>query len=358
LRRAYELSQHIGDVGKSLSVLFHLGQFYIMGGRLGEARILAEPAAKELEGLADPILEACSLENLGECYWWSGDLHKARPYFKRVLEIFEITSPSSLIRRVGLDLGMLPAVFLAMTDLLLGRSDRALEFYDRAVKLAESSPHPYSRFLGLIMTGWIQQTRGDPSAVYEHVRVSQGFEEYGFYEMSGWVSHFDGWCTFWRGDRTQGIAKMTEAIEKLGAVNSLNMLPWRLILLGEMKADVGETQAAGICVDQALERLNLSKEGWFLPEVYRVAAKVALDKSPGTPNLAEGHLRHAIELARNQGAKLWEIRATSSLARLLRDTNRRDEARAMLAEIYNWFTEGFDTADLKDAGALLDELQS
>jgi predicted ATPase len=84
-----------------------------------------------------------------------------------------------------------------------------------------------------------------------------------------------------------------------------------------------------------------------LPEVYRVAAKVALGESPETPNTAEGQLRHAIQLARNQGAKLWEIRATTSLARLLRDTNRRDEARAMLAEIYNWFTEGFDTADLK-----------
>jgi predicted ATPase len=87
-----------------------------------------------------------------------------------------------------------------------------------------------------------------------------------------------------------------------------------------------------------------------------IALRIAI--SPGTPNLAEGHLRHAIELARNQGAKLWEIRATTSLARLLRDTNRRDEARSMLAEIYNWFTEGFDTADLKDARALLDELQS
>jgi hypothetical protein len=155
---------------------------------------------------------------------------------------------------------MLPAVFLAMTDLLLGWPDRALEFYDRAVKLAESSLHPYSRFLGLIMTGWIQQIRRDPSAVHEHLRVSQGFEEYGFNEMSGWASHFDGWCAFWRGDRTRGIAKMTEATEKLGAVNSLIMLPWRLILLGEMKAEVGETQAAGTCVEQALERLNLSEE--------------------------------------------------------------------------------------------------
>jgi predicted ATPase len=73
--------------------------------------------------------------------------------------------------------------------------------------------------------------------------------------------------------------------------------------------------------------------------------------------LAETHLRYAIDLARNQGTKLWELRATSSLARLLRDTNRHDEARTMLSQIYNWFTEGFETADLKDAKSLLDDLK-
>ena len=77
----------------------------------------------------------------------------------------------------------------------------------------------------------------------------------------------------------------------------------------------------------------------------------------GKPDEAENSFRYAIEIARTQSARMWGLRATMSLARLLRDTDRRDEARAMLAPIYGWFTEGFDTADLKDAKALLDELQ-
>ena len=81
-------------------------------------------------------------------------------------------------------------------------------------------------------------------------------------------------------------------------------------------------------------------------------------KDSGSVVEAERCLRTAIDVARRQSARLFELRATVSLARLLRDTNRRDEARAMLAEIYNWFTEGFDTADLKDAKALLDELSA
>jgi predicted ATPase len=77
-----------------------------------------------------------------------------------------------------------------------------------------------------------------------------------------------------------------------------------------------------------------------------------------TLGVAEQRYLKAIEIARNQGAKWWELRAVKSFARLLRDTDRRDEARAMLSKIYNWFTEGFDTADLKDAEALLDELSN
>jgi hypothetical protein len=76
-----------------------------------------------------------------------------------------------------------------------------------------------------------------------------------------------GWCDFWRGERTQGIAKMTEAMEKLNAVNSFLSLPWRLIVLGEMKAEIGETEAAETVVEQALESANLSRERWCLPEV-------------------------------------------------------------------------------------------
>src|SRR5262249_51646200 len=151
-----------------------------------------------------------------------------------------------------------------------------------------------------------------------------------------------------------GIAKMTEAIEKLNALNSFIMSPWRLILLAEMKTEIGEIQGAQTLVEQALEKLNISGEGWYMTEVYRVTAKVVLCNSSADPNLAERHLGHAIDLARNQGTKLWELRATTSLARFLRDTNRRQEARKQLAEMYNWFTEGFDLPDLKDAKALLD----
>ena len=118
-------------------------------------------------------------------------------------------------------------------------------------------------------------------------------------------------------------------------------------------------------IEQALEMLNqhlaqLERFGARQnePEVYRLKGEAILMRDSSATAEAEACFRKAIEIARSQSAKWWDLRATNSLARLLRDTNRRDEARGMLAEIYKWFTEGFDTADLKDAKRLLDELSS
>jgi predicted ATPase len=108
--------------------------------------------------------------------------------------------------------------------------------------------------------------------------------------------------------------------------------------------------------DEALATVRQTGAYIGAPELYRFKARALLLRDPSATAEAEKCFRKAIEIAKGQSAKWWELRATTGFARLLRDTNRREEARAMLSEIYNWFTEGFDTADLKDAKALLDEL--
>jgi len=179
-----------------------------------------------------------------------------------------------------------------------------------------------------------------------------------FHELAGWVKQLESWSYFSRSERALGIAEMNEGIRTLNAAGSLVFSTSRFTLLAEMQLENGDIQAAETLIEEALKTLRLTKENWYEPEAYRIAAKVML-KKPGSDSLAaETYLRRAIEIARGQAAKWWELRATTSLARLLRDTNRRDEARTMLAEIYNWFTEGFDLPDLQDAKALLGELSS
>ena len=109
-------------------------------------------------------------------------------------------------------------------------------------------------------------------------------------------------------------------------------------------------------LDEALAHIERSGEKFWQAEMLRLKGEVLLVHDAEAIADAEACLRAALEVARAQEAKWWELRSSVSLARLLRDTDRRDEARTMLSEIYNWFTEGFDTADLKDAKALLDEL--
>src|SRR5206468_3125154 len=113
----------------------------------------------------------------------------------------------------------------------------------------------------------------------------------------------------------------------------------------------GAITEAFVTLEQALE-FN-PEERVQRPETLRLRGELHLES--GQSDFAQADFRDSISLARSMGAKAWELRATMSLARLLRDTNRRDEARTMLADIYNWFTEGFDTADLKEAKALLEE---
>jgi predicted ATPase len=129
-------------------------------------------------------------------------------------------------------------------------------------------------------------------------------------------------------------------------------------MLAEGYEKLGDNTRAMMYVDDALERANRTGERFYEPELHRVKGALYLKGMLSEADRAEGCFCNAITIARKQEAKWWELRASTSLARLLDKQGRRDEAPAMLANIYNWFTEGFDTVDLKQAKALLDELQA
>ena len=149
---------------------------------------------------------------------------------------------------------------------------------------------------------------------------------------------------------------MEAAIVNLRRVGGSPDLRYAIALLAYAYARMGQTQKALTMLDEALERIERTGEKHDHAEMLRVKGEVLLMGDRSATAEAEKCFCEALEVARAQEAKWWELRTSVSLARLLRDTNRRDEARAMLAESYGWFTEGFDTADLKDAKALLGEL--
>jgi len=151
---------------------------------------------------------------------------------------------------------------------------------------------------------------------------------------------------------------MRQNLADFQATGSEIMVDYCLALIATALGRMGQFNEALRTIEEAFSVIQRTDARWHEAEVYRRKGELLLAQDSSNVVPSERCFRAAIEVGRRQHAKLWELRATTSLARLLRKTNRSGEAREMLAEIYNWFTEGFDTADLKDAKALLEELSN
>ena len=155
-------------------------------------------------------------------------------------------------------------------------------------------------------------------------------------------------------DAVQMITSGLDAQRSMGATAGMNFTS----CLAEAYAELGQFDDAWRCISEALTAIDTTKERWFEAEVNRIAGEIALKSPEPDAAKAEAYFGRALVVARAQQAKSWELRAAMSMARLWRDQGKRDAARDLLAPVYGWFTEGFDTLDLKEAKALLDELQT
>jgi predicted ATPase len=159
-----------------------------------------------------------------------------------------------------------------------------------------------------------------------------------------------------RQETEQGIIQIQRGLTDHQATGGALRRPYWLGLLVEAHCEAENVAEALPILADALSVVEKTEERWFEAELHRLKGELLLKQNPSDTVEATRCFQNAISVARAHGTKAWELRATMGLARLLRDTNRRDEARAILAEIYGWFT-GFDTRDLKDAKALLNELE-
>jgi predicted ATPase len=197
--------------------------------------------------------------------------------------------------------------------------------------------------------------RREPDAVFEHCRTLTSLAgEHWFPSYRALAEILAGCAAIQYGEGAQAVEAIKRGIDAFQSLGSGLAVPWFLGELAEGLKSIGRYDEALDVVSDALCRSEGSGEGQFAAELHRIAGTAVM--AQGKSVEAENSFRRAIEIARTQSARMWELRATTSLARLLDEQGRRDEARTMLAEIHGWFTEGFDTADLKDAKALLDEL--
>jgi tetratricopeptide (TPR) repeat protein len=239
---------------------------------------------------------------------------------------------------------------LALVKLQLGKPDEALRLSNEALSRARQLKHSFTLALTIQLAGAVRFYRREPEAARDLAEADIALaKEHGFQERLPTGPTFRGWALTELGQTEEGIAELEAA-----AAPS----PQFLMILPEVYVRVGRADKAFAIVDEELARVESSGAHRQEPVLYWLKGEAILMRDSSATVEAEKCFRKAIEIARGQSAKWWELRATTSLARLLRERNSRDEARLMLSEIYNWFTEGFDTADLKDAKALLEELRA
>jgi tetratricopeptide (TPR) repeat protein len=309
----------------------------------------------------DPVQKIGSWHNMGEAYFWTGKLEESRPYLEQAFLLYERVSAEDLIRSFGADLWLATAFFLLVTDLILSEPERTIEWETRIASRAGASKHPYSKALGLL---FVQQSAvlrgGDHDLIHAGLTsVRQLCDEYGFPELRGWVEQFDAYARLWQGDAEGALREMIDAIEQLDKVGSRIRSSWRFAALAQIQHRLSNYDAAEAAMEMALDNIQRTGERWCEAEVYRIAAEIALHEFRRDPRDSAGQfLLRAIELARAQGARWWELRAATSLARHLANQGRQQDAYAMLAPIYGRFTVVFDSADLKAAKTLLDQLRA
>ena len=167
-----------------------------------------------------------------------------------------------------------------------------------------------------------------------------------------------GWLFVLNDKFADAIQTLTSGISAYRSTGATQWLPLYLSYLAKAHAELGQFDDAWRRIGEAMTEIEVTRERWQEAEVLRVAGEISLLSPEPNAAKAQAHCEHALAVARQQQAKSWELRAAMSMARLWGDLGKRDEARDLLTPVYNWFTEGFDTLDLKEAKALLEELAS
>jgi predicted ATPase len=237
---------------------------------------------------------------------------------------------------------------------LLGYPDQALQRDQAALALAREFAHPFSLAYALSDLASLHRLRRDVPATQEYSEAALALgTAHGFSYVVTWGSIIHGWALLMQGQTAAGIAQVRQGFAAWQAWGTAHLHPAHMV--AEAYGKVGLIAEGLALLAEALRQVEMTGERKYEAELYRLKGEL-LWHGGYRPDEAEACLHHALTVARGQQAKAWELRAALSLSRLWQQQGRRDEARELLAQVYGWFTEGFDTADLQEARMLLEEL--
>jgi predicted ATPase len=351
------LGEHIEDPLLLYSVLygFFIPKFMNFDG--DAASVLARQflALAEQQNATAPIMIGHRL--LGNTLLAIGNPAEALSHLDRAWALYDSATHRPLATRFGHDVGVATLTFRPLALWLLGYPKTALEETERAITAARESDHIPTLLFALSCTALTHICCRDAAAAALHLDecVALAQEKLPFFKMFGSVQQG---CVFAQTGKAANAIQVINA-ESAG-LRAMGATTWRTACLSHLAlayAELGKLDDAWRCIAEAMKAVQTTKESWFEAEVNRIAGEIALLSPEPDVTKAEASFEHALAVARQQQAKSWELRAAMSLARLWRDQGKVRQAHELLAPVYGWFSEGFDTLDLKEAKALLEELQ-
>ncbi len=359
--RALELCQQIGETPQLFATLWGATIFYLTRAEMQTARELAERLMPLAQQAQDSALLLEAHIGLGMVLYSLGEWSSARVHFEHALALSSPGQQRATIAHVGADFGVISLPYLASILWMLGYPDQALARSRTGLSLARELAHP------LTTSGvWVNDVRFY-QFLYDARTVQQRAEalivlcdEQGISALSTWAIVQRGWALAMQGQTEVGINQIHQALATFRATEAENWRPYYLTLLAETQGKIGQGEEGLAALAEALTLVDSTGEHMYEAEMYRLKgeltpqSQVASRKSQVEE--AEACFLKAIEIARRQQAKSWELRASISLARLWQQQGNRTEAHNLLSNVYYRFTEGFDTKDLQEAKALMDEL--
>jgi predicted ATPase len=296
---------------------------------------------------------------MGNSLLFSGDPAEARAHYDKAVTLYAPGEHRPLAMRFGQDVRVAALSFRSWALWLLGYPDAALADADQALRDARAIGHAATLMFALALTPqahFLSANYATAIAANDELLVVAEEKNARYWKAVGMV--LQGNLLAVTDGASDAIQKITTGLSAFRSTGATLYVPSWLSSLARAFAGVGKLDDAWRCISEAMTAIEAARQRWCEAEVHRTAGEIALLSPELDATKAEAYFERALAIARAQQAKSWELRAATSLARLWRDQGKRDEARDLLTPVYDWFTEGFDTLDLKEAKTLLDGLAS
>jgi Predicted ATPase len=361
--RARELYQQCGDTSDVSEVMWGVWTFYTLSAELRTARKIAEEFLGLSARLTYPGLAMRAHLVMHVTLMHQGEFGPAIEHYDKALALYDPEHHREDAIFFTQNAGVALRCFGAWTLWFLGFPDQALERMHESLTLVRESYEPHGLAHRLLFASILHQLRQEPRESQEYAEAALTISrEHGLvmYEAQARITR--GWALTEQGSVEEGMTEMRQGVAEYQQTATALLRPQFLGWLSEALGKVGEYEEALGHVDGSLGLAHRSGDALYLPELHRIRGELLLMQAKGNLNPrtvadAEECFRRSIKIARRQEAKSWELRTSVSLARLYQSQNRTEEAQEALTTAFDWFTEGFETKDVREAKSLLDQLR-